>query len=91
MTRIRELERLEFGEKRGCPVAAMLLDGSIGDALRLHDLCALIPDVLKARFERVIRTRPAEAFGPRAPERAARLAELLREIAQVRDQHTPRG
>jgi hypothetical protein len=56
-------------------------------ALRVEDLCGLIPDALKANLRAVINAMPEAQFGLPDEARPAKLAELDAAIAEVEARH----
>ncbi len=71
------------------PVKPNLPRLSLSDsgALRLDDLCAFVPDLLKERLAAMIRASDAP-FGLAAEAQAAKLAELEQEIVEIETEHT---
>ncbi|MBX7185020.1 MAG: hypothetical protein K1Y01_07730 [Vicinamibacteria bacterium] len=60
--------------------------GDLQGALTFHDLCALLPEVMKKRISEVVHLSGAR-FGLPEKERAAKLAEIDAAIAAVEEQH----
>ncbi|MGE0450219.1 MAG: hypothetical protein AB7Q29_11625 [Vicinamibacterales bacterium] len=58
------------------------------ESLSFEALCVFVPDLVKQRFEHIIREYRADIFGLPQAEREQTLARLDVEIAAVRDQHT---
>jgi hypothetical protein len=60
---------------------------AVPGALTLHELCGLVPGVLKQSLHAMVDAEPDSIFGLPAAERADRLAELDREIADLETRH----
>lgn len=66
------------------PPTGHFLDGP----LEFSTICGLVPSLVTARLEEIIRAAPSHVFGLPLPQRKQRIAELDAEIADVERQHT---
>jgi hypothetical protein len=82
----REIRTDQFGvasERRHRPSVPPLP----GADLSVEAICALSAPAVKSQIAAMLRAQPDSAFGPAVDERAPRLAELDREIAELERAH----